>query len=336
VGSILVEASQGSVLRPIVGMLGFSLAFALPFTLFAIFPKWLESMPKSGGWLNSVKVVLGFIELAFGLKFLSVADQTYHWHLLDREIYIALWIVIFFLMGVYLLGKLKFAHDSDVKYLSVPRLFLSIITFSFVVYLLPGMWGASLPGLAGYLPPTTTHDFNIPAMIKGEGKGNLCEEPKYTENLHLPHGLKGYFDYNQAIQCAKDLHKPLFVDFTGHGCVNCRKMEEQVWADPDVLKRLEEDFVVVALYVDDRTELPQSEWITSKVDGKVKKTIGRVNADIQICYFGSNAQPNYCLLDNEEELLATPRGANYDVEEFIEFLDDAKKLFDKRHGIKSK
>lgn len=335
VGSILVEASQGSVQRPIIGMLGFSLAFALPFTLFAIFPKWLEGLPKSGGWLNSVKVVLGFVELAFGLKFLSVADQTYHWGILDREIYIALWIVIFALMGVYLLGKLKFAHDSDVPYLSVPRLFLSIITFSFVVYLIPGMWGASLPGLAGYLPPTTSHDFNVPAMIRGEGKGTLCEDPKFTEKLHLPHGLKGYFDYKQAIQCAKDQKKPLFIDFTGHGCVNCRKMEEQVWADPEVLKRLEEDFVVVALYVDDRTELPESEWVTSKADGKVKKTIGRVNADIQVCYFGSNAQPNYCLLDNNEELLAEPRQADYDVAEFVEFLDGAKELFNKRNGIKS-
>lgn len=335
VGSILVEATQGSVLRPVVGMLGFSLAFALPFTLFAIFPKWLESLPKSGGWLNSVKVVLGFVELAFGLKFLSVADQTYHWGILDREVYIALWIVIFALMGIYLLGKIKFAHDSDMPYLGVPRLFLSIITFSFVVYLLPGMWGASLPGLAGYLPPTTSHDFNLPAMIRGEGKGTLCEEPKYTEKLHLPHGLKGYFDYKQAIQCAKDQKKPLFIDFTGHGCVNCRRMEESVWADKEVLKRLQEDFVVVALYVDDRTELPESEWVTSKVDGKVKKTIGRVNADIQICYFGSNAQPNYCLLDNEEELLAKPRGADYNVENFIKFLDGAKKLFNKRHGIKA-
>ncbi len=334
VGSILVEASQGSYLRPIVGMLGFSAAFALPFTLFAIFPNWLQGLPKSGGWLNSVKVVLGFVELALGLKFLSVADQAYHWHLLDREIYIALWIVIFFLMGVYLLGKLKFAHDSDMPYLGVPRLFLAILTFGFVVYLIPGMWGASLPGLAGYLPPTTTHSFNLPAMIKGEGVGNLCEKPKHTEFLHLPHGLKGYFDYKQAINCAKDLNKPLFIDFTGHGCVNCRKMEEQVWAHPEVLRRLEKDFIVVALYVDDRTELPESEWITSKFDGKVKKSIGKINSDIQICYFGSNAQPNYCLLDNNEELLAEPRGSNYNVKEFIKFLDDAKALFYKREGIK--
>lgn len=334
VGSILVEASQGSYLRPIVGMLGFSAAFALPFTLFAIFPNWLQGLPKSGGWLNSVKVVLGFVELALGLKFLSVADQAYHWHLLDREIYIALWIVIFFLMGVYLLGKLKFAHDSDMPYLGVPRLFLAIITFGFVVYLIPGMWGASLPGLAGYLPPTTTHSFNLPAMIKGEGVGNLCEKPKHTEFLHLPHGIKGYFDYKQAISCAKDLNKPLFIDFTGHGCVNCRKMEEQVWAHPEVLRRLEKDFIVVALYVDDRTELPESEWRTSKFDGKVKKSIGKINSDIQICYFGSNAQPNYCLLDNNEELLAEPRGSNYNVKEFIKFLDDAKALFYKREGIK--
>lgn len=335
VGTILVEAAKGGVVRPIVGMMGFSLAFALPFTLFAIFPNWLQNLPKSGGWLNSVKVVLGFIELALGLKFLSVADQTQHWHLLDREIYIALWIVIFLLMGIYLLGKLKFNHDSDMPHIGVPRLFLSIITFSFVVYLIPGMWGASLPGLAGYLPPTTSHNFNLPAMIKGEGVGNICEKPKHTDFLHLPHGLKGYFDYKQAIECAKELKKPLFIDFTGHGCVNCRKMEENVWADPEVMKRLEQDFVIVALYVDDKTELPESEWRTSKYDKKVKKTIGKINSDIQICYFGSNAQPNYCLLDNNEELLAEPRGSNYDVKEFIKFLDGAKELFNKRYGIQA-
>ncbi len=336
VGSILVEASQGSYLRPIIGMMGFSAAFALPFTLFAIFPNLLKGLPKSGGWLNSVKVILGFVELALGLKFLSTADQAYHWHILDREIYIALWIVIFALMGLYLLGKLKFSHDSDMPFLGVPRLFMAIITFSFVVYLIPGMWGASLPGLAGYLPPTTTHDFNLPAMIKGEGVGNLCEKPKHSDFLHLPHGLKGYFDYNQAIKCAKDLKKPLFIDFTGHGCVNCRKMEEKVWADKRVLERLEKDFIVVALYVDDRTEVPESDWRTSKLDGKIKKSVGKINSDIQICYFGTNAQPNYCLLGNDEELLAEPRGANYDVEAFIEFLDGAKKLFNKKNGIKEK
>ncbi len=336
VGTILVEAAKGGVVRPIIGMAGFSLAFALPFTLFAIFPNWLQTLPKSGGWLNSVKVVLGFVELALGLKFLSTADQVEHWHILDREIYIALWIVIFALMGIYLLGKLKFSHDSDMPFLGVPRLFMAIITFSFVVYLIPGMWGASLPGLAGYLPPTTTHDFNLPAMIRGEGVGNLCEKPKHADFLHLPHGLKGYFDYNQAVKCAKDLKKPLFIDFTGHACVNCRKMEEKVWADKRVLERLEKDFIVVALYVDDRTELPESDWRTSKLDGKVKKTIGKINADIQICYFGSNAQPNYCLLDNNEELLAEPRGSNYNVNEFIEFLDEAKKLFNKKNGIKEK
>lgn len=335
VGTILVEAAKGGVVRPIVGMAGFSLAFALPFTLFAIFPNWLQTLPKSGGWLNSVKVVLGFVEVALGLKFLSTADQVEHWHILDREIYIALWIVIFALMGIYLLGKLKLSHDSDMPFLGVPRLFMAILTFSFVVYLIPGMWGASLPGLAGYLPPTTSHDFNLPAMIKGEGVGNICEKPKHADFLHLPHGLKGYFDYNQAVKCAKDLKKPLFIDFTGHACVNCRKMEEKVWADPRVLERLEKDFVVVALYVDDRTEVAESDWRTSKLDGKVKKTIGKINADIQICYFGSNAQPNYCLLDNNEELLAEPRGSNYNVNEFIEFLDGAKKLFNKRHGIKA-
>ncbi|MGV3596755.1 MAG: protein-disulfide reductase DsbD family protein [Bacteroidota bacterium] len=340
VGTILVEAAKGGVVRPIVGMAGFSLAFALPFTLFAIFPNMLKSLPKSGGWLNSVKVVLGFVELALGLKFLSVADQTQHWHILDRDIYIALWIVIFTLMGIYLLGKLKFSHDSDMPYLGVPRLFMAILTFAFVVYLIPGMWGAPLPGLAGYLPPTTSHSFNLPAIIRGDAGGVVCETPKYEGRLHLPHGLKGYFEYKQAIRCAKEQKKPLFIDFTGHGCVNCRKMEDKVWADPQVLNRLKKDFVVVALYVDDKDVLPESEWVKSKVDGKMKKTIGSVNADIQICYFGNNAQPNYCILDTNEELLAEPRGVSantpnakdYDVADFVKFLDDAKSLFNKRMG----
>jgi len=339
VGTILVESAGGQVIKPIVGMFGFSLAFALPFTLFAFFPSMLANLPKSGGWLNSVKVVLGFLELALGLKFLSIADQTYHWGILDREIYIAFWIVIFFLLGLYLLGKLRFAHDSEVPYLSVPRLTLSIITFTFVVYMIPGMFGAPLKFLSGYLPPQQTHDFDLNAIVRdnvklysgsGGGSGDvieICETPKYHEFLHLPHGLEGYFDYDQAVKCAKEQNKPIFIDFTGHGCVNCREMEANVWSDPKVLKKLREDFIIVALYVDDKTKIPESEWITSAYDGKVKKTVGKKYADLQITKFGVNAQPFYVLMGHNDEVLVQPRAYDLDVNAFVDFLDAGVKNF---------
>ncbi|NWJ52268.1 MAG: thioredoxin family protein [Bacteroidetes bacterium] len=338
VGSILVASAGGKVLMPIIGMLGFSLAFALPFMLFAFFPSLLSNLPKSGGWLNAVKVVLGFLELALGLKFLSIADQTYHWHILDREVYLALWIVIFTLMGIYLLGKIKFAHDSEVKYVSVGRLFLSIITFSFVIYMIPGMFGAPLKALSGYLPPESSLDFDLNRIIAENGGGNsntsenkeLCETPKYADFLHLPHNLKGYFDYEQALRCAKQQNKPLFVDFTGHGCVNCREMEANVWSDPQVLKKLKEQFVVVALYVDDRKEIPENEWVTSTVDGKVKKTIGKKFADFQITRFKTNSQPYYVLLDNNGELLRKPTAYDLKIENFIKFLDEGLAEYKKR------
>jgi len=345
VGAILVQSAGGQILKPIVGMFGFSMAFALPFTLFALFPGWLNNLPKSGGWLNSVKVVLGFLELALGLKFLSVADQTYHWGILDREIYLAIWIVIFTLMGIYLLGKLKFAHDSDVKSVSVPRLMLAILSFAFVVYLIPGMFGAPLKGISGYLPPQTTHDFDLHQIIRDEIKlgiphngatftasqeNELCEKPKFAEFLHLPHGLEGYFDYTQGMVCAKKLGKPVFIDFTGHGCVNCREMEASVWSDPRVLERLRNDFVVIALYVDDKSTLPESEWVTSSYDGKVKKTLGKKYADFQISRYGVNAQPYYVLLDNNEQLLVQPKAYDLNADHFVEFLDSALEEFKKR------
>lgn len=351
VGAILVESAGGAILKPIVGMFGFSLAFALPFTLFAFFPGWLSNLPKSGGWLNSVKVVLGFIELALGLKFLSVADQTYHWGILDREVYLALWIVIFTLMGLYLLGKLKFSHDSNMPYIKVPRLMLAIATFSFVVYLIPGMFGAPLKALSGYLPPSSTHDFDIDdkliensfmiqdqlnqaGQVSVTKSGNTpCEAPKYADYLHLPHGLKGYFDYDQALECARKQNKPLFIDFTGHGCVNCREMEANVWADPQVLKRLKNDFVVVALYVDDKKiQLPEDEWITSSFDGKIKKTLGKKYSDFQISRYNVNAQPYYVLLDYNEQILVQPRGYNLNVAEFVEFLDKGIAEYHKRQN----
>ncbi len=338
-GTILALSTKGEVILPIVGMLGFSLAFAIPFTLFAIFPAALDKLPKSGGWLNSVKVVIGFIELALGLKFLSVADQTYHWGILDREIYLALWIAIFTVMGLYLLGKIKFSHDSDLPYLGVPRLILAIITFTFVMYLIPGMFGAPLKALSGWTPPLTTHDFDLNGVIRdnvklysGSSGSNepkeLCETPKYQETLHLPHGLEGYFDFDQALACAKQQNKPLFIDFTGHGCVNCREMESNVWSDPKVLKILREKYIVVAMYVDDKKiELPEDEWYTSTYDGKIKKTLGAKNFDFQKSKFGMNAQPYYVLLGLEGQVLATPRAYNLDVNEFVNFLNTGVKNF---------
>lgn len=327
VGSILVESAGGMVLKPILGMFAFSAAFAIPFTLFALFPGWLSSLPKSGGWLNSVKVVLGFLELAFAFKFLSIADQAYHWNILDREVYLAIWIVIFSLMGLYLLGKLKLPGDDDSNKTSVPKLILAIITFSFVTYMIPGMFGAPLNKLAGYLPPLTTMDFDINKIVR-EGaqssqKNEICEEALYADFLHLPHGLQGYFDYNQAISCAKEQGKPLFIDFTGHGCVNCREMEQRVWSDPKVLSRLREKFVVVALYVDDKTELAKNDWYTSTYDNKVKKTIGKQNADFQITKYENNAQPYYVILNQDGKLLIKPMAYDLNISSFVDFLDQA-------------
>ncbi len=340
VGAILVESAGGAVLKPIVGMFGFSLAFALPFTLFALFPGWLSNLPKSGGWLNSVKVVLGFLELALGLKFLSIADQTYHWGILDREVYLALWIVIFVLLGFYLLGKLKFSHDSEVKHVTVPRLMLSIITFAFVVYMIPGMFGAPLKAISGYLPPMETHDFDLRGVVReeirlngGAGSGEtstLDVKPKYSDFLHLPHGLQGFFDYEQGMAYAKKVNKPVFIDFTGHGCVNCREMEANVWSDSRVLKRLMNDYVIIALYVDDKKELPEDEWITSTYDGREKKTIGKKYADFQITRFGVNAQPYYVLLDHEGKELTPPKAYDLNADNFVKFLDEGLANFSKR------
>ncbi len=333
VGSILVEAAGGQILKPILGMFAFAMAFAVPFTLFAIFPEWLNSLPKSGGWLNSVKVVLGFLELAFALKFISIADQAYHWGILDREVYLAFWIVIFTLMGLYLLGKLRLPNDSPMEILSVPRLILAILTFTFVVYLIPGMFGAPLKSLAGYLPPISTHDFNMmqagtnSQFSVSSDEEKLCDQPKYSDFLHFPHGILGYFDYDQALACAKEQNKPIFIDFTGHGCVNCREMEARVWSDPEVLKRLNNDFIVLALYVDDKTDLPESEWYNSDYDNKVKKTIGKQNADLQIRKFNNNAQPFYIIMNHDEELLLEPKSYDLSISNFISFLESGKKIF---------
>lgn len=332
VGNVVVLAAGGQVLKPILAMLFYSLAFAIPFTLFAIFPEWIKGLPKSGGWLNSVKVTLGFLELALCLKFFSIADQAYHWGLLDRDVNIAIWIVIFTLLGFYFLGKISTPHDSPVEKVTVPRLLLATLTFSFVIYLVPGLWGAPLKSLAGYLPPMYTLDFDLLASTRTANDNEVCEEPKYAEFLHLPHGLQGYFDYDQALACAREQNKPMFIDFTGHGCTNCREMEAVVWSDPQVLERLRNDFVVVALYVDDKTELPESQWITSKYDGKVKKTIGKQNADLQITNLENNAQPFYVLLGKDERVLAWPYGYDRSPEKFVRFLESGKKKYRELYG----
>lgn len=322
VGSVLIKSTSGEVWSPIITMLAFSTAFALPFTLFAFFPSLLQKLPKSGGWLNSVKVVLGFVEVALGFKFLSVADQVYHWNLLDREVYLAIWIVVFSLLGLYLLGKIKFAHDSEVKHLSVGRLALAIGVFTFVVYMIPGMWGAPLKALSGYLPPLSSQDFVIekyaPAATSGSGEVDV-NSAKYSDVLHLPHGLKGFFDMKEAEAYAAKVGKPIFIDFTGHGCVNCREMEARVWADPAVQQILRDEYVIVALYTDDKMPLPESDWVTTDT-GKVLKTLGKVNANYALTRFGVNAQPYYVLQGKDGKILGEPRGYDLSVEGFVEFL----------------
>ena len=327
VGSILISSAGGELVKPVLGMFSFGLAFAIPFTLFAIFPEWMQRLPKSGGWLNTVKVVLGFLELALAFKFLSIADLVYHWGILDRDVFLAIWIVIFSALGLYLLGKIRLPHDSKMEHLGVPRLLLALLTFVFVVYMIPGLWGAPLKLLSGYLPPLTTQQFRFNGAGASATTSTSTETVLYGDLLKIPHGIPGYFDYEQALAAAKREGKPLLIDFTGHGCVNCRKMEENVWVDPQVLKRLKEDYVMVALYIDERLELPESKWYTSSYDGKEKKTLGKQNADFQITRFNNNAQPYYVILDHQEQLLATPRGYNTDIAAFVDFLDEARAKF---------
>ena len=310
VGSVIIQATSGSteVWVPIVTMAAFAIAFALPFTLLAWFPSLLKNLPKSGGWLNSVKVVLGFIELALGLKFLMTADQTMHWGLLDREVYLALWIVIFSLLGFYLLGKLRFAHDDEVKHVSVFRLTLAIAVFSFVVYLIPGMFGAPLKAISGYIPPMTTQDYQVNGAVENVNAGR-----KYADFLHLPHQLEGYFDFDEAVEAAKASGKPIFVDVTGHACNNCREMETLVWSNDKVLPKLREEFVICALYVDDMT----------KIEGGER--LGKVNSNFAQKRWNVNAQPAYIILSPDGETqLAGPRGYDADVDAFVEFLNKGK------------
>lgn len=343
VGTLLGQASTGGVsLAPVMGMLGFGAGLALPFSLFAFFPSMLQSLPKSGGWLNSVKVSFGFIELALALKFLSNVDLIYHWRLLDRDVFLVLWVVIFFLLGLYLLGKLKFSHDSDLAYVSVPRLFFAILSFSFAVYIFPGLWGAPLRHLSGFIPPDGTQDFNLDEL-KYQGLGNghaagsgttvsLAQPPKrLAEKLHVPYGLVAYFTLEEGMAAARALNKPIMLDFTGHSCANCRKMEKEVWKDPEVLKRMRNDFVLVSLYVDESTELPMAEQYRNK-DGDLMVTEGDRNLDYEITQFGFNAQPLYMFLDlNGKPLSAIKYGYDPDVAKFIAHLDAAKAAFDQQN-----
>lgn len=347
IGTLLVDAaSKGDRLGPAMGMFGFSLALALPFTIFALFPSALKTLPKSGGWLNSVKVVLGFLELAFALKFLSNVDLAYHWNWFDREIFLSLWIAIGLMIGLYLIGKIKFSHDSDVKYLTIPRTFLAIVVFAFVIYMIPGLWGAPLKSISAFLPPEATQDFNLSNIPDGSGSAaspsaaipaNIGER-KYAANYTRikTKGLDAWYDYDQALQVSKALHKPILIDFTGFNCVNCRKMEANVWSDPQVFSRIKNDFVLLQLVVDDKAELPAAEQFVSDYSGKKITTLGGKWSNLEAQRFNSNSQPLYVMLDSDGNLLKDASGAeiptspaNYDIASYLKFLDSGVAAYKK-------
>jgi len=338
IGALLVEAASGDVLRPTLGMIGFGVAFALPFTVFALFPSIMSRIPKSGGWLNSIKVVLGFIMLAFSMKFLMTIDAVYSLGILSRTLFLAIWIVLFSLLGLYLMGKIKFSHDSDLPYIGTFRLFLIIAVFTFVVYLIPGLFGAPLNGLSSFLPSQKSSDFNLQRLIsenrtssvsvaQGTVTNVLCSEPKYSNIFEMPLGLKGYFDYKQGLACAKEKGMPVFIDFKGHACANCKRMEAKVWSDPEVFRRLRDNFVIIELYVDDRTQLPEDEWVVSAIDGKQKKTIGKLYEDLEISKFKTNALPLYVIADYEGNPMNVPMPTNLNIDEYKKWLDEGVEAF---------
>lgn len=337
IGALLVEAASGDVLRPSIGMLGFGVAFALPFTIFALFPSVMSRIPKSGGWLNSVKVVLGFIMLAFSLKFLVTVDSVYNLNFISRDVFLAIWIVLFSLLGLYLMGKIKFSHDSDLPFIGTFRLFLIIVVFSFVVYMIPGLFGSPLSALSSFLPSGNSElDLSKPVSVNVSpvnqagpvtAASEQCQVPRFGDFLHMPLGLTGYFDYKQGLACAKETGKPVFLDFKGHACANCKLMEAKVWSNPEVLRRLKEEFVIIALYMDDRTQLPESEWITSTVDGKVKKSMGKLYEDLEISKFKTNSMPLYVIADHEGNPVNKPMPTNLNVEEYKAWLDEGIALF---------
>ena len=337
--SVLIKSTQGEIWEPIITMFAFSAAFALPFTVFAFAPSLLKDLPKSGGWLNSVKVVLGFIEVALGLKFLSVADQVYQWNLLDREVYLAIWIVVFSLLGLYLLGKLRFAHDTPEPYLSVKRLFFSIIVFSFVVYMIPGMWGAPLKALSGYLPPIESIDFNLAKQqnvvvmdshSSGSGSHNNPYPAKKFTDMGLKHidGIPGFFDLQEALEYSKTVNKPVFIDFTGAACVNCREMESRVFSDAKVKELLNTQFVFVSLYGDVKTEVAEQDWVTLP-NGKVLKGLGKINTAFIMEKYKANAMPYYIIVDAQGNTIVEPRGYNLDKDAFVKFLENAIATYNK-------
>ncbi|MDX1904547.1 MAG: cytochrome c biogenesis protein CcdA [Thermonemataceae bacterium] len=333
-GSIILLAAEGEVIKPLIGMIAYAMAFAIPFTFFALFPTTLKSLPKSGGWLNTVKVFLGFLELALAFKFLSTADLAYHWGILNREIFLSLWIAIFGTLSLYLFGKIQLPHDSKIEKLSVPRALIAILSAAFTIYLLPGLWGADLKPLSGIIPPETTQDFRLDKIQVSNNNfsatdTNFPSSVKYGDFLKIPHELKGFFDYQEGLAYAKKVNKPIFLDFTGHGCANCRKMEEYVWVQPDILPILRENYVIISLYTDDKTELPEKEWVTSKVDGKVKRTIGKINLHFEAERFNNIAQPYYCLLDAEGNLMTNPMGYEADANKFKAFLEEGLQKFKK-------
>jgi len=342
IGTLLVEAAtRGERLGPAIGMLGFSCALAVPFVLFAMFPSMLKSLPKSGGWLNSVKVVLGFLELALALKFLSNVDLAYNWNLLDREVYLALWIVIFAMLGLYLIGKIKFSHDSTLEYMSVPRTMIAIMVFTFVVYMIPGMWGAPLKAISAFLPPVGTQDFDLTSEISHSGNASQSADAasrKHYTYFHSKATIKGmdpYYDYEEALAAAKQQNKPLLVDFTGWNCVNCRKMEAEVWSSPKIKDLINNEFILVELYVDDKVlKLPESEQYVSKKTGKNINTVSKRNADFQITRFESNSQPLYALLDTDGELLVPTSGAEYNIDKYEAFLNSALEKFKSKDSSK--
>lgn len=321
IGTLLVKAAtEGELLGPAIGMFGFSLALAIPFALFAMFPKWMSALPKSGGWLNSVKVVLGLLELAFALKFLSNVDLAYHWGIFDREIFLVLWIAIFGLMSLYLLGKVKFGHDSDLAHLSVPRTFTAIVTIAFTCYLIPGLWGAPLKAVSAFLPPMATQDFDLSSMEPSAYATSESGSRKYGELFEKPKGFNPFFDYDEGLAYAKKIGKPVMIDFTGHACVNCRKMEASVWIHKEVAKVINEDYVLIQLYVDDKTDLAAGEVFTTS-QGKRIGTIGKKWSYLQTSRFRANSQPYYVLLDQQtEQPIVAPKGADYDIQSYLSFL----------------
>ena len=330
VGGILVASTQGLAIKPILGMFGFGLAFSFPFTLLAFFPSLMKQMPKSGGWMNSVKIVFAFIMLAFSFYFLSYADKGLGLNIITRDVFLCIWIVLFALTGYYLLGKIKFAHDSEVHYIGVMRLSIATASFVFALYLFTGLLGAPLNAVAGLLPANKSNRIGISTQaVLSQSSNHLCGIPKYSDHADLgwSHGLQGYFDYDEAIACAKEKNKPVLLIFKGHACAKCREMEALIWPQPEVLRLMNDRFIMLALYTDDRTRLPENEWIKSSSDGKLKKTMGQKNADMQITRYQVNAFPYYAILNTNGETLGSPMGYTLSVEEFRNWLKSRLEMF---------